>query len=87
MSSKKEILNKIKILITQSFDYQEDAFSFFDKNESGTLSKKEIVSLLKKAKISRFLRGIIANKLIQGYDESGDKQIGWKEFKKAVKEM
>ena len=47
MASKKKILNKIRILITQKFDSPEDAFNFFDKDSDGKLNRKEIVKLLK----------------------------------------
>ena len=87
MASKKKILKKIKILLTQSFETEEKAFAFFDKNQDGTLSKKEIVFLLKKAAISGFLRSTVATILIKEYDETDDKQVNWQEFKKAIKEM
>jgi len=87
MSRKKEILNKISIAITNHFDTPEEAFNFFDKNSDGTLSKTEIIKLLKQAEISGFIRGIVASKLIEGYDFTNDKKIEWKEFKKALKEL
>ena len=87
MASKKEILSKIKIVLTQSFENQESAFDFFDKNKDGTLSRKEILKLLKKAKVNGFIRGLVAKKLISNFDKSKDKQIDWQEFKKAVKNM
>ncbi|MEE9348514.1 MAG: EF-hand domain-containing protein [Flavobacteriaceae bacterium] len=87
MASKKEILRKIKIVLTQNFESEEAAFAFFDKDKDGKLSKKEIVSLLKEAKISSFLRGIVSKKLIETYDEDGDAKVNWKEFKKAIKKM
>ncbi|SDX30574.1 calcium-dependent protein kinase [Lutibacter oricola] len=87
MASKKSILKKIQILITNKFETPEEAFNFFDKKGSGSLSKKEIVQLLKEAEISGFIRGIVSSKLIEGYDTDDDGQISWKEFKKAVKEI
>ncbi len=87
MSRKKEILNKIRITVTNHFNTPEDAFNFFDKNSDGALSKSEIVKLLKHAEINGFLRGIIASKLIDGYDFTDDKKINWKEFRQALKEM
>ncbi len=87
MSTKEKILNKIQILITNSFDNPEEAFRFFDKDEDGKLTKKEIKSLLKKAEISGFIRGIVAKKLIEGYDKDGDELIDWEEFKAAINEI
>lgn len=87
MASKKEILNKIRIALTSNFDTQEEAFHFFDKSSDGTLNKSEIITLLKKAEISGFIRGIVASKLVQGYDFDDNDKIDWQEFKKALKEM
>jgi len=74
MGSKKEIVSKIRIVLTNHFETPEKAFSFFDKNSDGALSKKEIVKLLKQAEIS-------------GYDFSNDNKVDWKEFRNALKEM
>jgi len=87
MASKKQIVKKIRIVLTSNFDSPEDAFNFFDKNSDGALSKKEIVKLLKEAEVSGFIRGIVASALINGYDFDDDDKIDWKEFKKALKEM
>lgn len=87
MASKKTILKKIQIVITNHFDTPEAAFDFFDKNGNGKLNKKEIVKLLKQAEISGFIRGIVSTKLIEGYDKDGDGYINWKEFKTAVNEI
>ena len=87
MASKKQILSKIRIALTSNFATQEDAFNFFDKSSDGTLNRSEIVTLLKKAEISGFIRGIVASKLVQGYDFNDDNKIDWQEFKKALKEM
>ncbi|MEP5339645.1 MAG: EF-hand domain-containing protein [Algibacter sp.] len=87
MATKEIILNKIQILITNHFDTPEAAFSFFDKNESGKLSKKEIVTLLKEAEINGFIRGLVSSKLIEGYDKDGDGLIDWDEFQTAITEI
>ncbi len=87
MASKKKILKKIQIVITNHFDTPEDAFNFFDKSGNGKLSKKEIVKLLKDAEINGFIRGIVSSKLIEGYDQDDDGYINWKEFKVAVDEI
>ena len=84
MASKKEILNKIKILITQSFDTPEEAFKYFDKNEDGYLSKKELKKLVKSAKVGRLISGIVASKMLSGLDKDKNKKFDWTEFKAAV---
>ena len=87
MATKESILNKIQILITNHFDTPEEAFSFFDKDGDGKLKRSEVIKLLKEAEISGFIRGIVASKLVDGYDSSGDDLIGWEEFKTAVDEI
>lgn len=89
MASKKEkqILSKIKILLTQQFENPQEAFDFFDKNEDGNLSRIEVKELLKQAKVSKFIRGVVSSKLIEKFDESSDERIEWHEFKDAVKNM
>jgi len=87
MATKTIILNKIQILITNHFTSPEDAFSFFDKDSDGKLTKREIRSLLKQAEISGFLRGLVSTKLIEGYDKDGDGLIDWEEFKTAIDEI
>jgi len=87
MASKKAILNKIQIVLTNHFDTPEDAFNFFDKSGDGKLSKGEIVTLLKEAEINGFIRGLVSSKLIEGYDKDADGKINWKEFKTAISEI
>ncbi|MFD2824362.1 EF-hand domain-containing protein [Lacinutrix iliipiscaria] len=87
MATKEIILNKIQILITNNFKSPEEAFNFFDQDGSGKLSKNEIVKLLKDAEISGFIRGLVATKLIEGYDKDGDELISWEEFKFAIDEI
>lgn len=84
MASKKQILNKVKILLTQSFDDPQKAFKFFDKNKDGHLNKKELKSLLKSAGVGGFISNIAAKQMIKGLDKSKDKKLDWTEFKKAV---
>ena len=87
MATKESILNKIQILITNHFETPEEAFAFFDKDGDGKLKRSEVIKLLKEAEISGFIRGIVASKLVEGYDVSRDDLIGWDEFKAAVDEI
>lgn len=84
MASKKAILKKVRILLTQTFDDPQKAFEFFDKNEDGKLSKKELKNLLKSSGVNGFISGVAAKKMIKGLDKSKDKALDWTEFKKAV---
>lgn len=81
------ILEKIQILITNHFQTPEEAFAFFDKDSNGKLSKDELVALLKQAEISGFLTGMVAKRLLEGYDKDGNGRIDWQEFKMAINEM
>ncbi|NNF18963.1 MAG: EF-hand domain-containing protein [Flavobacteriaceae bacterium] len=87
MASKEDILNKIQILITHHFATPEEAYRYFDKDSDGKLKREEIIELLKKAEINGFIRGIVANKLIEGYDRSGDEYVDWEEFKAAISKI
>jgi len=84
MASKREILNKIRILITQSFKTPKQAFHFFDKNKDGYLNKKELKKLVKNAKVSGLISGIVAGKMLDGLDSDKNKKFDWTEFKNAV---
>ena len=70
MASKKEILGKIKILITRKFKNPNDAFNFFDKNGDEYLEYGELKKLIKKAKVNRFIAPVVANKIIRGLDKN-----------------
>ena len=85
MASKKEILGKIRILITQDFKDPNEAFNFFDKNGDGYLEYGEMKKLVKQAKVNGFLSGMVADKIIGGLDKDSNKKLNWKEFSKAVK--
>jgi len=87
MASKKEILKKIRILITQKFNSPEEAFKFFDKNEDGYLTKKELKVLVKEANVNRFLSGTVASKMIESLDKDKNKKFNWKEFKASVDKL
>lgn len=87
MASKKDILKKIRILITQSFDTPKEAFEFFDKNSDGYLTKKELKRLVKSAKVSRLLSGIVADSMLKGLDADKNKKFDWREFKAAATKL
>lgn len=84
MAGKKEILRRLKVLLTQTFDSPEEAFNFFDKDGDGKLTKKELKQLIKSAKVNGFIAGIAAKKMIKGLDASNDKNLNWNEFRNAV---
>lgn len=85
--TKELILEKIETLVKAKFSTEEEAFAFFDENSDGKLSKSEVKNMLKEAEITGFIRGIIANKLIESYDTDHDGYINWSEFKLAINEL
>jgi Ca2+-binding EF-hand superfamily protein len=87
MASKKDILKKIRVLLTQKFDSPEKAFEFFDKNNDRALNRSEIKTMLKSADISRFLTPMVAEKMLSDLDQSKDDKVEWSEFKKSVKDL
>ncbi len=87
MATKETILSKIQVLITDHFDSPEEAFEFFDKDGSQTLDRQEILKLLKTAEINGLIRGIVARKLIEGYDKADDGTVSWEEFQAAIGEI
>lgn len=87
MASKKEILKKIRILITQSFETPQEAFDFFDKNGDGYLTKKELKKLVKSAKVNSLLSGVVADTMLKGLDEDKNKKFDWQEFKAAASQL
>ena len=87
MEGKKEVLKKIKILISQQFETPEAALNFFDKNADGHLEYGEIKNLIKKAEVSKFISGLAASKILEGMDKDDDEKLNWVEFKEATKSL
>jgi len=87
MSSKEEIVEKIKILIHRQFDNPQDAFAYFDKDADGALDRSEIKDLLKEAKINRFLAPLVSDKIIEALDKTDDEALAWDEFEAVLKDL
>ena len=87
MGAKENILRDSHSLMTEKFNSPEEAFTFFDKDNDGALNKSEIKDLLKQAGVSSFIRGLVANEMIKGYDKSGDNSINREEFRVATEEL
>eukprot|EP00747_Dinoflagellata_sp_TGD_P139853 gnl/TRDRNA2_/TRDRNA2_175946_c0_seq1.p2 gnl/TRDRNA2_/TRDRNA2_175946_c0~~gnl/TRDRNA2_/TRDRNA2_175946_c0_seq1.p2 ORF type:complete len:193 (+),score=41.28 gnl/TRDRNA2_/TRDRNA2_175946_c0_seq1:530-1108(+) len=56
------------------------AFRIFDKDQSGTISKKELALLLHSTDMEPFLSSTAMNRVLQEVDTDGDGMISWKEF-------
>ena len=87
MASKKDVLNKIKILLTRRFKSDKDAINFFDKDSNLYLDKSEVAELLKEAGVSRWITSLAASQIIAKFDQDGNDQLDWQEFKTAIKAL
>lgn len=85
MASKKDILKKLKILITRNYSSEEKAYEFFNKNGDEYLERDEVKTLLREAGVNRFISEIAAGQIIAKFDEDGNEKLSWKEFRNAVK--
>jgi len=84
MPSKKEILEQVKILISNQFESAEAAMEFFDKNNNGLIEKNELKELLKQSGTGRMWRGLVAGKMLGGLDKDSDKKLNKEEFMKGI---
>ena len=87
MASKEQILDKIRTLLTDKFESPEQAFQFFDKDNSGSLNRSEIIEMLRQADISRILGSIVASKMISSLDRDNNNELNWDEFKEVVEDL
>ena len=81
--NEEEIIEKIRILITQNFRNPAEAFEFYDKNLDGSLSKDELINLLREADV-RFFRRQVANQLIDKLDKNGNSRVEWNEIETLI---
>jgi hypothetical protein len=80
--NEKELKQKVGALVASQFggDYKK-AFSHFDSDKDGSVTKGELVQLLEEAGVGNGItRGMWAKKIIEKLDTSHDKGIQWAEF-------
>lgn len=86
-SDEKELKQKVAALVDKKFggDFQK-AFSHYDRDSDGGISKGELVELLADAKVANGLtRGIWASRILDRLDASADRKIQWLEFETVFK--
>lgn len=85
-----ELVEKVKALMTKKYggtsaDNMRKLFDAYDKDHDGKIGSSELEVLLKDAGVGNSLtRGMWIKGIISAMDESGDRQIDWTEFSKAV---
>ena len=84
--SKEKILKNIESLMRSKFTTPQQAFDYYDDDNDGFLTKSDFKNLLKEAKVSSLIRGLVAEFMMQSFDKNEDKRISWEEFQVAIKE-
>lgn len=82
--TKEKILINIEKLMRSKFTHPKEAFDYFDADKDGNLTKEDFKQLLKEAKVSVLIRGLVAEFMLQGFDENKDGKVDWGEFQKAI---
>lgn len=81
-ANERELKEKVGRLVNKKFggDFKA-AFTHYDGDQDGAVSKGELVKLLSDAGVGNGLtRGIWASKIIDKLDTTGDSSIQWAEF-------
>ncbi|MAD97846.1 MAG: GTP-binding protein LepA [Flavobacteriaceae bacterium] len=84
--SRKKIVENIEDLMRSKFTHPKDAFDYYDQNKDGELDKDDFKRLLKEAKVSPIIRGLVAEFMIQTFDANEDGTVNWDEFQTAIGE-
>ncbi|MDD7915077.1 EF-hand domain-containing protein [Polaribacter ponticola] len=84
--TKEKILVNIEKLMRSKFAEPKEAFGYFDEDNDGFLIKSDFKKLLKEAKVSALIRGLVADFMLKSFDANGDGKVSWDEFQLAIKE-
>lgn len=84
--SKGKIIENIESLMRSKFTNPKEAFDYYDADGDGELTKDDFKKLLKEAKVSAIIRGLVAKFMIQSFDANGDGTVSWDEFQVAIDE-
>lgn len=87
MNNSNNLIRKIRILITNQFDTPEEALEFFDSKSDGRCRKSEIKKILRLAAETGFIKGIVAQEILKGYDKPSDETINWEELKALISDL
>ena len=84
--TKDKILKKLESLMRSKFTNPKEAFNYYDTNKDGFLTKTDFKTLLKEANVSALIRGLVAEFMMQSFDQNKDDLVSWEEFQEAIKE-
>lgn len=84
--TKEKILHNIESLMRSKFMHPREAFDFYDKDNDGFLNKSDFKTLLKEAKVSILIRGLVAEFMLKEFDTNKDELVSWEEFQAAIDE-
>lgn len=84
--TKERILINIEKLMRSKFSEPKEAFDYYDEDKDGYLTKNDFKKLLKEADVSLLIRGLVAEFMMQSFDQNGDDLVSWLEFQEAIKE-
>ena len=79
--TKEKILINIESLMLQKFNTPREAFDYYDDDNDGQLTKNNFKILLKEAGVSKLIRGLVAEFMINEFDTNNKGSVNWKEFK------
>lgn len=84
--TKEKILKNIESLMRSKFTHPKEAFDFYDEDHDGFLTKNDFKRLLKEADVSSLIRGLVAEFMMQSFDQNKDGLVDWNEFQSAIVE-
>lgn len=84
--TKERILINIEKLMRSKFSEPKEAFDYYDEDKDGYLTKNDFKKLLKEADVGLLIRGLVAEFMMQSFDQNGDDLVSWLEFQEAIKE-
>ena len=73
-------------LMRSKFTNPKEAFDYYDADGDGELTKDDFKKLLKEAKVSAIIRGLVAEFMIQSFDANCYITLSWDEFQVAIDE-
>ena len=85
--TKEKILINIESLMREKFTNPREAFDYYDEDKDGKLTKANFKILLKEAKVSSLIRGLVAEFMMQSFDQNKNKTVSWLEFQAAIAEL
>jgi Ca2+-binding EF-hand superfamily protein len=84
--TKEKILENIEVLMRSKFETPQQAFKYYDSDNDGLLTKSDFKNLLKEANVSSIIRGLVAEFMMNSFDQNNDRTVSWTEFQEAIKE-